>query len=748
MNIRKFLTKNKHSVPKLFLVIGLFLTLFVPEVSFATGPIATVAENAVLGFLWKYVNAVFGTLLWMSGALLDYTITHFVVGFGYTYTAQGIGFAIDTLWSKIRDFFNLIFIFGLVYIGFRMILNSSDSSAKKALGTLIIAALLINFSLFITKTVIDFSNIAAKQFVEQYEIPNDPNKYSISNTLMKSLGVQTIFNTQFDGKVHNFSYIFGTMFVYVISAFVFMAGGILLLIRFISLNFYMLLSPVMFIGMIFPGFDSVSKKYWKGFLGQAFFAPAYFLMIYFSMEIIKILSVPITGNRKNLAGVFQGADATQTFRDFEGSFIFFIVACGFMIASLVVAKSMGAVGAEKAVALGNSTARKVRGSVTSAIGRHTVGRAAGLMDTANKYLDRSSGGRLPSVGRLSKRFLSVASLGTLDERGRRAVISAGKNNKFGGSYSRQDDNDWESKRKQEVYGLNQQKENEKIIKTGTDGSRRLKEIRTKQKNGVALSTGDSGALPILEQAEAKMIAIIASMANSQLDNLSAADLEKFAPHFTSSQIANIMKSDKINPEARGGMMKARQDAIKNMIKGSTGVLTKELTKLSDEQIETLGADWIQENVHLLSNTQMDNVKKSKNYVESQKNSFVAQRNGWHRAAVTTGGPASFNGRATDPSVLFNHSHGGGRRKAEDVANLGRDVLVDRMTPAYIQANPTFLTKDVLEVISDKKTLSATDRTQLKDNIEDAYAASSGAVSLALAPLIDYLGSPPVARRGF
>jgi len=745
--MKYLLTNKKHLALTLFIVFGVVLVLAIPQISLAAEgqPVQPEEAGLMLKVLWKFVNAVFGSMVFLAGMLLDYTVTHYVVGFGFFYASNGIGSAIDILWTSVRDIFNLTFIFGLVYIGFKMILNSSDSSAKKALGTLIMAALLVNFSLFITKSVIDFSNIAATQFIQEFKVKDPPNsnEYNISDTLMGHLGVQTIFWAEQPNEL-SWGYLFGTMYLYLISAFVFAAGGILLLIRLIALCIYMLLSPAMFIGWVFPGFDSVSKQYWKGFLGQAFFAPAYFLMIYFSMEIIKKLKVGlnITGNESGgqIGAAFNGMNYTHAADSFNGILMFFLLASGFMIASLVVAKKMGAVGADKAVSLGNMAAGKVRGSVTSSIGRNTIGRTAGVADYANKKLERTK------TGRNFKRILSVASLGTLNERGRRAAIDAGKKAKFGGSYSRQDDKDWKSKREEGIYTMQSEHEDNQKIKAGQAGAEDLAALRAKQKAGTTLIPVELTQLQKLEQTEAAMIAVVASMAHSQLEKMSTKDLEKIAPHLTNSQVENIMKSDKIDPAAKAATMKARQDAIKKIIGTGSGVITEELTKLSIEQIETMGDEWIRENAHLFSNTQMEDLKKSKKFVESQKNNYVAQRSGWHKAAMAPGGPASFNGKATDPSQIFKHTNSGKARKAEDVANLGRDILVGGgMTPAFLNANPTFLTKDALEIISTKKTLGTKDREDLEALIIDAYTMPGG--NVALKPLVDYLNSPRVLKNG-
>lgn len=363
----KLLTENKKTLS--FTALVLVLVLLLPENALADN---NALNSPLQSVLFGIVTSVFGRLVWLGGVMLDYSIAIFVVGFGQQYATTGLGFAIDSLWSVVRDIFNLTFIFGLVYIGFKMIFDSSDSNAKKMLGSLVMAALLVNFSLFITKFVIDFSNIAASQFAAAFY--NSGNgTYEVAASFMNLLGLSTLWQQGTmvsDGA--GYGYIFGTLILFLVAAFVFGAGAILLTIRFVVLNIYMVLSPLMFLGWVFPGFSGTSKDYWKGFLSRAFFAPAYILMIYFSNQIL----VNLRGNGAggNMANVFGAPTVSQT--TFSSVMPYFILTCVFLISSLVVAQKMGAQGATSAVALGKRASSGTRGYIQKKAGNATVGTAA------------------------------------------------------------------------------------------------------------------------------------------------------------------------------------------------------------------------------------------------------------------------------------------------------------------------------------------------------------------------------------
>jgi hypothetical protein len=346
-------------------VILLLLVIALPQEALAS-------SSWFQGIMWSMINATFGTAVGLAGLLLNYAVSDYVVGFGKIYSSTGLGVSINNLWAVIRDIFNLTFIFGLVFIGFKMIFGSDDSGAKKMLGSLVIAALLVNFSLFITKFVIDFSNIAAAQIAAAFATSSGgaagAATYAVSDSFMNLMGLTGLMSfggnlSEVAGAAGGWTYIFGTMFLYITAAFVFAAGGLLLMIRFVALNFYMVLSPLMFLGFVFPGLSGVSRDYWKGFMSKAFFAPAYLLMLYIANQVL--VGMKGASGVAGFKDFFKSPAAMSN--DFSAVIPYFILTIGFLVGSLIVAQKMGVEGANTAVALGkraSSKARQYAGGVT------------------------------------------------------------------------------------------------------------------------------------------------------------------------------------------------------------------------------------------------------------------------------------------------------------------------------------------------------------------------------------------------
>src|SRR5690606_21957837 len=109
---------------KKILILALCLLVGTPLVTYADG------NGFIVTALFNLVANVFGTLLGLCASILNAGINEFVIRFADNFTGSGVGRAVDSVWVIIRDFMNLAFIFGVLYIGFKIILNSDDSQTR------------------------------------------------------------------------------------------------------------------------------------------------------------------------------------------------------------------------------------------------------------------------------------------------------------------------------------------------------------------------------------------------------------------------------------------------------------------------------------------------------------------------------------------------------------------------------------------------------------------------------------------
>jgi outer membrane lipoprotein SlyB len=360
------------------------------------------------GFFHCIATAFFGTFVAIAGYALDWSIELFITQFGQMYIDYGVGAVVEGTWGTVRDIFNLTFIFGLVYIGFQIILGINESGAKRTIPMLIVAALLVNFSLFIVKFIVDFSNLAALQIYNLFKVADTLNASggqakagtivdllggetsSISLAFINTIGVTSLLS-------HNPSagaadgiplfYTFGMIVVFLVLIYVFFAAAILITIRFAALTFYMIFSPIMFLGWVFPGMKQYSDKFWQGLFGQAFFAPALLFMLYISYQ----LSAGLAGPNRVDGSVFKNEANALGFAQFVPYLVLIVV---FLMASLIVAKKMANQGASMVGKVNDwavSKAGLAAGGMTAGLmaraGRNTIGAAAYGVQNSEGFKD-------------------------------------------------------------------------------------------------------------------------------------------------------------------------------------------------------------------------------------------------------------------------------------------------------------------------------------------------------------------------
>lgn len=402
-------------------------------------PVVVVGEidDPILKVLHAIVVTGLGWLVGMFGYLFDFSVNYFIIGFGDQFVNYNVGSTVDDLWSTVRDIFNLTFIFGLVYIGFKMILDSSDSSARKMLVSLIAAALLINFSLFITKFIVDFSNIAAFQVYKAFSGSAD-GTFSITEGFMNLMGIRSLIGvTYVESGAGGYQYIIGLLVVFLVLAYVFLAGAIMIIVRFALLTIYMIFSPVMFLGWVFPSMKGKSSEYWSGFLGQAFFAPAFIFMLYLSYKVADSYKF----GQKSFEHLFNASEGrgvlTPTIGGIDPTVPYFAMVIVFLVASIVVAKKMGAHGASVAVSTGKHMAGRAAGGLTvglaARVGRTVVGGSANALTQSKTFrkLAANTGfvgkGMMLGAGKVADSSFDLRNAGGL---GKSLGMGAGKKGGF------------------------------------------------------------------------------------------------------------------------------------------------------------------------------------------------------------------------------------------------------------------------------------------------------------------------------
>lgn len=586
-----------------FLWLSFTLVLSLLFFFFSWNLVAAQEKNGFLATLFlEAINVLLvsipAALAGLAGMLLNLTITYLVVDMGNLINnTSGLGFAINNLWKVIRDAMNILFIFGLVFIGIKTILDSNDSSTRKALVSIIGAAFLINFSLFITKAIIDFTNTVAVQvfilFSDVSQIDPESIGGGISGAFMQALGVLSFLTAS---NFENFTFTGGivfsfmTMIFLLIVMFVFATGAFLLLARFVILIMYMIFSPVMFLGWILPKFAQYSTKWWTGFLSQAFLAPAYLFMLYISYIAIERFRI----NQRvgdSLGEVLQ--ETSKMDIDTFYVVLVFAFAAAMLIASLLVAKQMGAVGAGSTIKFMDGIQKNIRGNMQSAVGRRTVGWVG------NKLAERTKQNEGTAAGRARNKWMSRATLGTFDTQARIKAGDKMAGSTFGGSRSYSSQQKWAGER-QALQASGEQKEE---LRAAVNAYREMK------KRGEE----DTQIIAAMEKAVADTnLSVITDIIKNDKDGVDF--VKTFAGELSESRIKALRDDKELNVDVMPALDTARSTQITERLgrlhaNSSSAKLGETIHKASVPELQAIGLEQVLPYAQFLTSQQIKDWKE-------------------------------------------------------------------------------------------------------------------------------------------
>lgn len=219
---------------------------------------------------------------------------------------------VDSGWSLVRDLGNLFFIIALLYIAGKTVLGMNASNNKKVVTMVVVMALLINFSLFISQVVIDSSNILARVFYAAIEnkdangtnknIAGDGGEKSISLGLVEQFNPQKLFTESGVSIKDNIGTFFTLLIVsiamMIYMSITFLSIAFVFVSRVASLWILMIFSPLAFASLTMPGVK-IPKFGWdqwqKELFEVSFLAPIFVFFLYLIISFGDILKIVVYG---------------------------------------------------------------------------------------------------------------------------------------------------------------------------------------------------------------------------------------------------------------------------------------------------------------------------------------------------------------------------------------------------------------------------------------------------------------------
>ena len=342
----------------------------------------------------QWIMKLFAWLLGVAVITLDNTVYYTVVKMGsYVNELSAVGVA----WRIMRDIGNIMLIFGFLAAGLFTVLNLNLYGwGKSMLPKLLMAAVLLNFSLFMVEAVVDVGNLFATQFYTQINGGVAPGaaefsvdavrNNGIANKVMAQLGLQSLYGdaaTNPDLLKAGPSWIIGFLgiILFIIAAFVFFTLAFILIARFVMLIYLIITAPIGFAGWAVPKLSGLSTTYWKNLFEQTITAPVLLLLLYIALAVITDASflAGFGASRDSNTGFWTSlANGATNPSGFAGMLLSFLVAMGLLLAVAMAAKKLSAVGASGAMKLAGAatfgaTAWAGRGVGGTIIGRGLLG---------------------------------------------------------------------------------------------------------------------------------------------------------------------------------------------------------------------------------------------------------------------------------------------------------------------------------------------------------------------------------------
>ncbi|HDH31292.1 MAG TPA: hypothetical protein ENH26_00785 [Candidatus Wolfebacteria bacterium] len=257
---------------------------------FDIGDITASAISFVLETVGYVFGFIGGVLMSIAGYLVKLTLSiNFEILTSPTVT---------TGWQIVLSFANLGFVLAIIVIAFATILRLETYAMKQILWKLIVAALLVNFSLVIAGALINVSDTLSNFFLTGGgAIGNITNPLEWSDAFAGMFKAQALLrvNESFQAEgvidaatgainsisgiaLQSIASIFFIAIFTILASLTLLATAVMLLIRYVFLGILLILSPIVWLLWIFPATIKLWQKWWSHFIRWTFFAP---IMLFF-----------------------------------------------------------------------------------------------------------------------------------------------------------------------------------------------------------------------------------------------------------------------------------------------------------------------------------------------------------------------------------------------------------------------------------------------------------------------------------
>ena len=244
----------------------------------------------LFGLIANILGTITGAFLGIAVAIFNWVSSPGFISLSYTRLDNPF---IEVGWTLTRDLTNIFFVLALVVIGLGTALRLTGYQAQKALPTLIIIALLINFTPVILGLIVDASNIVMNFFVQGgFAGANSFANYATSqwSNLSVLFDLETFWNPI--DKVSAAAGSIVLIFFNLIAALIYLLFALIFILRYVAIWVLVILSPFAFACYIFPATKKVFSQWWQQFIQWSLIGAIAAFFLYLGDHFIKMATDP------------------------------------------------------------------------------------------------------------------------------------------------------------------------------------------------------------------------------------------------------------------------------------------------------------------------------------------------------------------------------------------------------------------------------------------------------------------------
>ncbi|MEK7556417.1 MAG: hypothetical protein AAB538_00385, partial [Patescibacteria group bacterium] len=269
-------------------------------------------------------------------------------------------------WPFVLGFANLGFVLGLLFIALATVLRIEGFAARRMLPRLLIAALLINFSLITAVFILDLSRLAMTvmaQYASRGIVCNGsavaclPAAISQRSPVVSAgflMGGTGDILAQLGGAGDaDFVGVWMSLATIALMAIGFAVLAVIAFIRWLALIILLTLSPLAYLFIALPGAQQWARQWWQQFVKYVIYGPA----IVFVLAVFAVAQVPTYEALQGVLNADAALEDWPTIRDSIAMILMSGITAGVLFAAAGLGQQLGVAGGAVAARYGMGAAK-------------------------------------------------------------------------------------------------------------------------------------------------------------------------------------------------------------------------------------------------------------------------------------------------------------------------------------------------------------------------------------------------------